>query len=47
VNLRLAVAELAAESLTPEVAELLAFIRESRRGVCSGPRVSVDGDGEA
>jgi len=45
VNLRLAVAELAAESPTPEVVELLAFIRESRRGVCFGPRRS--GDGEA
>ncbi|MBI4518305.1 MAG: acyl-ACP--UDP-N-acetylglucosamine O-acyltransferase [Deltaproteobacteria bacterium] len=38
VNLRRAVAELAAESHPPEVIELLDFIRSSQRGVCFGPR---------
>ena len=36
-NLRLAMAELDASPNTPEVDELLAFIRASKRGVCRGP----------
>jgi UDP-N-acetylglucosamine acyltransferase len=44
-NLRQAMAEVeAAGSLSPEVAELLAFIRDSKRGVCTGPRGAVDPD---
>ena len=45
-NLRHAVAELSAQPHTPEVEELLAFIRGSTRGVCFGPRAAADdGDG--
>jgi len=36
-NLTLAMAEVEAEVVTPEVAEVLAFIRASRRGVAQGP----------
>lgn len=44
-NLRHALGELEAASLTPEVEELLAFIRASKRGVCVGPRRAAD-DGD-
>jgi UDP-N-acetylglucosamine acyltransferase len=37
-NLRAAVAEVEAEPMTEEVAELVAFIRAATRGVCFGPR---------
>lgn len=37
-NLREAMAEVEAGPVSEEVAELLAFIRASRRGVCFGPR---------
>jgi len=37
-NLRQAIAEVEAAPCTEEVAELLAFIRASTRGVCFGPR---------
>ena len=39
-NLRLACDEIAAQAPSAEVAELIDFIRGSRRGVCFGPRVS-------
>jgi UDP-N-acetylglucosamine acyltransferase len=48
-NLKNAIAELeTAGELTPEVAELVAFIRQSRRGVAFGPKVSqtAEPDGE-
>jgi UDP-N-acetylglucosamine acyltransferase len=41
-NLRLAMAEAEAARPTAEVAELLAFIRASKRGVCTGPRTAAD-----
>jgi UDP-N-acetylglucosamine acyltransferase len=44
-NLRHAMAALGAEPATPEVDELLAFIRSSTRGVCGGPRL-VDANEE-
>ena len=44
VNLREAIARVEAEFPTPDVAELLAFIRESKRGVAFGPRGGGDGD---
>ena len=37
-NLRHALAEVEASPITPEVAELLEFIRSASRGVCVGPR---------
>jgi UDP-N-acetylglucosamine acyltransferase len=37
-NLRAALAELEASPMSAEVAELVAFIRGSKRGVCMGPR---------
>jgi len=37
-NLRRALAEVEAESMTAEVRELVEFIRASKRGVCFGPR---------
>ncbi len=46
-NLRDALAEVAAGPLSEEVAELLAFIRASRRGVCFGPRTGGDEGEEA
>jgi UDP-N-acetylglucosamine acyltransferase len=38
VNLKLAVAELRQEPCTPDVAYLLDFIEQSKRGVCFGPK---------
>jgi UDP-N-acetylglucosamine acyltransferase len=46
VNLRIAMAEIEAEAPTPDVQELLAFIRESKRGVAAGPRAGAAGDGD-
>lgn len=44
-NLKLAMERLEGEgAVTPEVAEILAFIRESRRGVAFGPHSSREGD---
>jgi len=43
-NLRHALGELEAGSLTAEVEELVAFIRASQRGVCVGPRRATDSD---
>ena len=43
-NLREAMARVEAECPSPDVAELLAFIRESKRGVASGPRHGGAGD---
>lgn len=43
-NLRHALAEVEAGPLTAEVAELVAFIRASKRGVCVGPRGISQGD---
>lgn len=37
-NLKHALAELESQVLSPEVAEMVAFIRAARRGVCFGPR---------
>ena len=45
-NLKLAMAEVESAVVTPEVAELLAFIRASRRGVAQGPRRGVADDAE-
>jgi UDP-N-acetylglucosamine acyltransferase len=45
-NLRLAMAEVDATPRTPEVDELLAFIRASTRGVCFGRRDRGEGDPE-
>jgi UDP-N-acetylglucosamine acyltransferase len=48
VNLRVAVAELAAQAPSAEVEELIDFIRSSQRGVCFGPRTlaATADDGE-
>ena len=43
-NLRHALAEVGAGPITPEVAEVLEFIRSSKRGVCFGPRAVADHD---
>ena len=43
-NLRLAMAEVEAGPSTPEVQELLAFVRASRRGVAQGPRRGAASD---
>jgi UDP-N-acetylglucosamine acyltransferase len=44
-NLKLAIERLEASGpLTPEVAEMLAFIRESKRGVAFGPHQSREPD---
>jgi UDP-N-acetylglucosamine acyltransferase len=43
-NLRLALAEVEAEPMSADVAELVGFIRASTRGVCFGPRAGA-GDG--
>ncbi len=45
-NLRHALAELEAGPVSAEVAELVAFIRASKRGVCVGPRGLTGADGE-
>jgi UDP-N-acetylglucosamine acyltransferase len=45
-NLRLAMAEVEAAGVTPEVQELLAFIRASRRGVAQGPPRGTANDAE-
>jgi UDP-N-acetylglucosamine acyltransferase len=45
LNLREAVARVEAEVQSPEVDELLAFIRASRRGVAMGPRSATADDG--
>lgn len=45
-NLKLAMAEVEAAEPTPEVQELLAFIRASRRGVAQGPRRGAADDEE-
>jgi UDP-N-acetylglucosamine acyltransferase len=45
-NLALAMPEVEATVSSPEVDELLAFIRASRRGVAQGPRRGGGGDGE-
>jgi UDP-N-acetylglucosamine acyltransferase len=46
-NLKLAIERLEASGpLTPEVGEMLAFIRESKRGVAFGPRQSREPDSE-
>lgn len=42
-NLRIAMAEIEAETPTPDVQELLAFIRDSKRGVAGGPRRDAGG----
>jgi UDP-N-acetylglucosamine acyltransferase len=44
-NLKLAMAEVEAAPSTPEVQELLAFVRASRRGVAQGPRRGAASDG--
>ena len=41
-NLRQALAEVEAGPITREVAEVLAFIRSSTRGVCFGPRAGAE-----
>lgn len=41
-NLRQALAEVEAGAVTEEIAEVLAFIRASTRGVCFGPRAAGD-----
>jgi UDP-N-acetylglucosamine acyltransferase len=46
MNLRDAMARVEAEGTSPEVAELLAFIRESKRGVAFGPRRAGGDEGE-
>jgi UDP-N-acetylglucosamine acyltransferase len=43
-NLRAALAEIEAEPMSAEVAELVAFIRASTRGVCFGPRRGAGAD---
>ena len=43
-NLKLAMAEVEAVPSTPEVQELLAFVRASRRGVAQGPRRGAASD---
>jgi UDP-N-acetylglucosamine acyltransferase len=45
-NLKLAMAEVESEVGTPEVQELLAFIRASRRGVAQGPRRGTADDAQ-
>ncbi|HXG19305.1 MAG TPA: acyl-ACP--UDP-N-acetylglucosamine O-acyltransferase [Methylomirabilota bacterium] len=45
VNLRRAVEELGQEPLTPDVAYLLDFIQQSKRGVCFGPRSARSDEG--
>lgn len=45
-NLREAMARVEAEPRVPEVDELLAFIREAKRGVAMGPRVTGADDGD-
>jgi UDP-N-acetylglucosamine acyltransferase len=45
VNLRRAVEELRQEPLTPDVAYLLDFIQQSKRGVCFGPRSARNDEG--
>jgi UDP-N-acetylglucosamine acyltransferase len=42
IHLGRALAELAGDEHTAEVTELLAFIRESKRGVCFGPRAGAE-----
>jgi acyl-[acyl carrier protein]--UDP-N-acetylglucosamine O-acyltransferase len=44
-NLKLAMAEVEAAPSTPDVRELLAFVRASRRGVAQGPRRGAASDG--
>jgi len=46
-NLRAALAEVEAAPMTDDVAELVAFIRASTRGVCFGPRAGRDRAEEA
>jgi UDP-N-acetylglucosamine acyltransferase len=46
-NLRHALAEVEAGPITPEVAELLEFIRSASRGVCVGPRGPRDEEGSS
>ncbi len=46
MNLREAMARVEAECPSPDVAELLAFIRESKRGVAFGPRRGGGDEGE-
>jgi UDP-N-acetylglucosamine acyltransferase len=46
-NLRQALAELQAGPLSPEVQELIEFIRSAKRGVCFGPRSGADGPDDA
>jgi UDP-N-acetylglucosamine acyltransferase len=43
-NLRGALADVEAEPMTPEVGELVGFIRASTRGVCFGPRAGAGAD---
>lgn len=45
-NLRRALAEVDATPATAEVAELLAFLRASTRGVCTGPRPPFEPSGD-
>lgn len=42
-NLRVALAAVEREPMTDDVAELVAFVRASTRGVCFGPRAGGDG----
>jgi UDP-N-acetylglucosamine acyltransferase len=46
-NLRRALAEVEAGEVTAEVAELLAFLRTSTRGVCVGPRTPFEPGSDA
>jgi UDP-N-acetylglucosamine acyltransferase len=46
-NLKNAIAELeGSENLTPEVTEMIAFIRQSKRGVAFGPKSSRADDAD-
>jgi UDP-N-acetylglucosamine acyltransferase len=45
-NLRVALAEVEAQPLSDDVAELVAFIRASTRGVCFGPRQGAGEDAD-
>ena len=45
-NLRQGLAEVEAGSLSPEVQELVEFIRSAKRPVCTGPRAAAADDGE-
>jgi len=46
-NLKLALDRIASEKMTPEVNEMVEFIRASKRGVAFGPRDGAVDDSEA